>query len=97
MRQWIDIVEDRLAQQSRFHPEISSDVMDKVAKFDPTKDKRYIRWLAYLYSKNDFDFNDAPIIRNDLKIFHIAKTRNMISQEEVMKIILSNVDSEFNI
>lgn len=42
VRQRIDIIEDRLSQQFRFHPEISPAVILRLARFDPTKEKIYI-------------------------------------------------------
>lgn len=85
VRQRIDIIEDRLSQQFRFHPEISPAVILRLARFDPTKEKIYIRWLTRLYSNDELTGADAAYVRKVLTMFHVAKARNLIRQKDILR------------
>ena len=82
----IDVIsEDRLGQQSRFHPDIPERVVHEIAAIDPTPQKFYLRWLMWLYVKGRLDVRRAEDIRQALFTFHRAKLKKLLVQPDILK------------
>ncbi len=60
---------------------IADDKMEWLSKLDPTKNKRYIEWIAKLYTSGAESFNDS-IVSDLLDAYDHLKNTNIIKAED---------------
>ncbi len=85
MRLFEIIAEDRLEQQTRYHPTIPDHTLNRISWIDPTPEKFYVRWLAWLYSKGALNLDNADNIRETLRLFHRAKLKKLLKEPDILR------------
>lgn len=70
------------ALQDTGRPIVSSDVLDKLKRADPTGDHyKYLQWIVNMYVKQQFKLEDVPRLKRDLGEF--KRVRSKLDQRDI--------------